>query len=335
MSVCFLGLIVSLTVTWFVSCFAGKVGLLDVPSARSSHYETVPKGGGLGILLSVIIYASLKEGGILLLWPAIALSLMSLAGDRYDISPWFRLGGQFLFATIFIYSFCINISANRYVFDTGVVEPLLLKAVLLFGSVVYIVGTANFYNFMDGINGISGITGIIAFSFLAAFGVVSGQEGFWVLLDICLIGACMGFLPLNIPKAKVFMGDVGSILLGFLFAMQSIIFSGTLQDFVVICCFLFPFYADELITMFERVREGHNLSKPHRCHLYQILANEANVAHWKVSTCYGFVQVAVGVSVWIASFLWGVWAAICVFIAYFLIVTALSNSLKARFSITT
>ncbi len=83
---------------------------------------------------------------------------------------------------------------------------------------VFIVGTANYYNFMDGINGIAGITGLLGFALLAAY--VNLIEGSVAVkgLAVCLSIACLGFLLLNMPKDRVFMCDIGSILLGSAFA---------------------------------------------------------------------------------------------------------------------
>ena len=116
--------------------------------------------------------------------------------------------------------------------------------------------------------------------------LLSGSMGF----------VCLGFLPFNMPKARVFMGDVGSILLGFVYAGLVVGLSHSLNDFVVLCSFLFPFYADELTTEYVRLRDGESLLKPHRRHVYQLLANEMGIAHWKVSVGYGVVQLIVGVS---------------------------------------
>ena len=87
------------------------------------------------------------------------------------------------------------------------------------------------------------------------------------------------------PKARVFMGDVGSVMLGFVYAGLVVGLSYSLNDFMVLCAFLFPFYADELTTLYVRIKgERHSrlmdrLMKPHRRHLYQLLANEMGVAH--------------------------------------------------------
>jgi Fuc2NAc and GlcNAc transferase len=93
----------------------------------------------------------------------------------------------------------------------------------------------------------------------------------------------------------VFIGDVGSILLGFIFAGMVIALSKGLLDFVCLTSFLFPFYADELTTMAVRIRDGENLLRAHRRHLYQLLANEMGVEHWKVSVGYGVLQAVVGI----------------------------------------
>jgi UDP-N-acetylmuramyl pentapeptide phosphotransferase/UDP-N-acetylglucosamine-1-phosphate transferase len=93
------------------------------------------------------------------------------------------------------------------------------------------------------------------------------------------------------------MGDVGSILLGFVYAALVLTLS---RNFLEIVCFIalfFPFYADELTTMAVRLRSGENLAQSHRRHLYQLMANELGIAHWKISSLYGMVQLAVGVGV--------------------------------------
>ena len=137
---------------------------------------------------------------------------------------------------------------------------------------------------------------VITVRFLRRFG---WGFSFWEALACCL--ACMGFLPFNMPKARVFMGDVGSIMLGFVYAGLVVGLSYSLNDFMVLCAFLFPFYADELTTLYVRIKgERHSrlmdrLMKPHRRHLYQLLANEMGVAHWKVSAGYGALQLMVGI----------------------------------------
>jgi len=120
-----------------------------------------------------------------------------------------------------------------------------------------------------------------------------------IRLPLQFLAAIIVIFPLlfNMPKAKVFMGDVGSILLGFSFAAIVVILSKSILDFVCLAGFLFPFYADELTTMAVRIKDGENLFKPHRKHLYQLLANEKAIAHWKISIGYGLVQLIIGITI--------------------------------------
>jgi len=93
------------------------------------------------------------------------------------------------------------------------------------------------------------------------------------------------------------MGDVGSILLGFVFSGMVVYLSHDVLDFICLSSFLFPFYADELTTMTVRLKDGEHLTKAHRRHLYQLLANECNILHWKISAGYGLFQFLIGISV--------------------------------------
>ncbi len=174
----------------------------------------------------------------------------------------------------------------------------------------------------DGINGIAGIAGVVAFGLLALFCMKSGVGEALLALSICMGLACVGFLPFNMPRAHVFMGDVGSILLGFVFAAMVVGLARSINDFVVLCSFLFPFYADELHTEYVRLKDGENLLTPHRRHIYQLLANEMEIAHWKVALWYGVLQALVGIGalllhrygvVPVTVFLAGCLAAFCGF----------------------
>ena len=282
---------------WVVSRYAQPLGLVDKPSMRSSHDRPTPKGGGVGLLLAFILVSLHQEIHIAFWIPAAVLSLLSLFGDRVELKPKLRLTVQFCAAGIVLAGLNSLPVANLYSgMFSGVTGYLILIPGFLFLA-VFIVGTANFYNFMDGINGIAGITGIIAFALLGMHGLNAAQPASLVNLCFGMACACGGFLPFNVPTARVFMGDVGSILLGFVYACLVVCFAKTFGDFVVLIGLLFPFYADELVTMYVRIRDGQRLTLPHRRHLYQILVNELNMPHWKVSVAFGVLQLIVGVSV--------------------------------------
>jgi Fuc2NAc and GlcNAc transferase len=266
-----------------------KLALLDRPNHRSSHRQVTPKGGGLGILVAFVVSSTIFKVPLFVWIPAAVLSLVSFLDDKYEIGVWLRLIIQFSAATIFLVllEFSFPNQSNS-------ILPFCKIAILS----IFVVGTANCYNFMDGINGIAGITGIVGFGLLGFYGLMTGKDYNYVLVCLTIVAACFGFLPFNFPNARVFMGDIGSVLLGFLFACIIVLFSETLLEFVILVGFLFLFYADEAITTVERVYRREKLMKAHRSHLYQILANEYKISHWKIALCYGAMQLIVGLSVW-------------------------------------
>jgi hypothetical protein len=127
----------------------------------------------------------------------------------------------------------------------------------------------------------------------------------------------------------VFMGDEVSVLLGFMFAVLVVLLWKSFLDFVCLASFLFPFYADELTTMAVRVRDGENLLKPHRRHLYQLLANEYSIAHWKISVGYGVLQLVVGLTVLMAK-PHGLLVVLSLLFAYFAAFTFVSFSIRRK-----
>lgn len=245
----------------------------------------IPKGGGIGILTAFVFSAFFLLIPKSFWIPAAFLSVISFWGDRHDISPKIRLFIQFACSLVFL----------LYLYDSR--EVSFGSYFLVLPLSIFMVGTTNFYNFMDGINGIAGITAVVGFGLLAYFAQVSGAEPVYVTICVTTMCSCLGFLPFNVPKAKVFMGDVGSILLGFIFSGIVVAFSHSMEDFVILSALIFPFYADELTTMAVRIKSGEKLNLPHRKHLYQLLANEFKIAHWKVSLCYGVFQLLIGIQV--------------------------------------
>jgi Fuc2NAc and GlcNAc transferase len=295
LALCFL---CSVLGAWIVSRFAYRINCIDIPSERSSHCTPTPKGGGIGILSGLMLLFFLLSVPSSIWFFPVVISLTGFIGDRRELSPSIRLLIQMSAALAFLLSNYRDIVLYSII-ETNHLSQYGIYAILLFSAgAVFIAGTTNFYNFMDGIDGIAGITGSIAFFFLGIFGLMTGKDSAMVLLAFGSAVACIGFLTWNFPRAKVFMGDVGSTLLGFFFSCYVLLFSSCATEFIALCSILFPFYADELTTMYERIRNGENLSKPHRKHLYQVLANEIGMAHWKISLIYGAVQVVVTILIW-------------------------------------
>lgn len=255
-----------------------RTGFLDMPGERSSHTRPTPKGGGLGIVLGASVGA-LSLGLPSALWvPAVAVALLSFWNDLHSIPPRARLAVQ-------------GVCAVWALIGLQVAGLSSASCVLLPAMVLCIMATANCYNFMDGINGLAGITAVIAFGGLAMHAWTRQHD--LAVFCLAIAGGAAGFLPFNVPRARVFMGDVGSIFLGFVFALLALVLARTGVEFLVLTAFLFPFYADEAASVLERVWRGESLLDPHRRHLYQFLANERGLAHWKVSVGYGMLQLLI------------------------------------------
>jgi len=264
-----------------ITRYGNRLSLVDKPNERSSHLRPTPRGGGIGIWLSFIVIGIFAAKNILFATTAGIIGLLGLLEDRFTISSKLRLIVQ-----LFLSLAAITI-LNGFPSSIG-------ETVLFLFWIIFITGTANYYNFMDGINGVAGLTGVIGFGLLSIFSSFISRTPDTALISIALASACLGFLPFNFPHARVFMGDVGSIFLGFIFATFVVQLSTTLNNFLCLIMFLCTFYADATVTIFYRLRKGEKLMKAHRRHLYQYLSNELQLSHWKVTVLFAIIQITFG-----------------------------------------
>jgi len=261
--------------------FGFRIGLLDIPNERSSHTIPIPQSGGIGIWLAFILVGILFTKYQIFTIVAGIVGLIGLFEDRFTLSTKIRLLLQLIVSIVIVGMFL------------GL--PQSTTAIILFLFwIIFVIGTTNFYNFMDGINGIAGLTGFLGFGFIAIFSFFIAKEQDIALMCIVISMACLGFLPFNFPKAKVFMGDIGSLFLGLVFASFVVKLSTTISAFLCIIMFSCMFYADTIVTIFYRWQRGENIVKAHRKHLYQYMSNELSLPHWKVSLVYALTQFVFG-----------------------------------------
>jgi Fuc2NAc and GlcNAc transferase len=265
-----------------IARFGYKLSLVDKPSERSSHVLPTPRGGGIGIWLAFIIIGFFIIKNVLLTIGVGIIGLLGFLEDRFNFSSKIRLVIQL------VLSIAAIIMASGLPFS-------VIEIFLFLFWIIFITGTANFYNFMDGINGIAGLTGIVGFGLLAYFSFFIVEEPDISIMCIALASACLGFLPFNFPYAKVFMGDVGSIFLGFVFAAFVVKLSTNISIFLCLIMFLCTFYADATVTIFYRWRRRENLMRAHRSHLYQYLSNELRLPHWQVAALFSVTQFIFGI----------------------------------------
>ena len=265
--------------SWLITRFSTVLGFVDYPEARSSHVVPTPGSGGIGIALAIVGAAVILDISTWFWASAAGMAMLGFCDDRLELSARFRLFVQAVFALIMILPLVGGSEGWWYLIPAGA---------------IYIVGTANFFNFMDGVNGMAGFSGTVAFSLLAFFAIFSGDAQMLSPFMLCVVGACLGFLPFNFPRASVFMGDVGSLLLGSVFAGSVLLLTSNPEDFLVMNGFMLPFYVDTVSTLVIRWCKGEKITEAHRKHLYQILANEFKIPHWRVTLIYILCQLLTG-----------------------------------------
>ncbi|MCL5995619.1 MAG: glycosyltransferase family 4 protein [Chloroflexi bacterium] len=255
---------------------------LDIPNERSLHSVPTPRGGGIVIAAILIIGVALGLFWEIDLEPRIwfgfLLGLLVVAGtgvvdDWFSISARTRLLVHLLVAVVFVV-LCGDVG-NIYLPFIGALNLGWLGVPI---ALFWIVGLTNAYNFMDGIDGIAAGQAIVGGG---AWVVVCWTLGLPSLsvLSALLVGASLGFLPHNLPPARIFMGDVGSTTLGFAFAVLPIlVYSETGNARVPVSAVLFvaPFVFDSALTLVRRAAYHENLFQPHRSHLYQRLVRSGH-----------------------------------------------------------
>lgn len=283
--------LIGLWSAFIVSRIGFRIGLADVPNERSSHQRPVPRGGGVGIPLAAVLAAVTWTGHVeSFLIAALAVSFIALLTDFHELSVKLRFLLQLVLAGGLVWLYkgeLLELMALQY--GIWIVFPVVLLLAL------FIVAGTNFFNFMDGINGIAGFQGVVAFGFLGMFALFFKGAEDMALLALVVAAAALGFLFLNFPNARVFMGDVGSIFLGFLFCGFVIVLFGDIKEFLVLVLFNGVFYVDCVSTVLLRLYRGENVLRPHRKHLYQELVHKARWPHYKVTLAYAAAQVVVGV----------------------------------------
>jgi UDP-GlcNAc:undecaprenyl-phosphate GlcNAc-1-phosphate transferase len=229
-----LGLIFCLMLTPLVRKWARQLGMMDQPDARRIHAVPTPRGGGLAILLSfhavmaLMIYFGLDHytmsltpaWWLVFLQASAVLAIIGFMDDKFGLSAWLKLAGQ-IFAATLMY---MNGFGVEHVFGLDVPEWVDYGATL-----VWFVLLTNAFNLIDGLDGLASGLALIAALGLAGSLLLRGMPGDTLPLLI-LAGACLGFLRYNFNPASVFLGDTGSLFLGFALASMSLVSSskGTL-----------------------------------------------------------------------------------------------------------
>lgn len=261
--------------TYFIKNYAIKKSLVAEVTDRSSHTTPTPHGGGIAIAItwfigiSYLFYSDEIDTPLYFaLMVGIIISVVSYLDDLFELSAKFRLIIQALVALLGLYFLGGFESFSFFLFS---VENQIFTNVFAFFMIVWFI---NLYNFLDGIDGYAGSEA--AFLALSGF-LLFGGEHFLVLL-----ASVLGFLVWNWHKAKIFMGDVGSTLLGYNIAIFTLYYANIESSNFWIWIILFGiFWFDASVTLFQRYKNKEKLSQAHKKHAYQRLT-QSSWSHDKV-----------------------------------------------------
>lgn len=278
---------------------ARRKELLDHPNERSSHTIPTPSGGGAGLagaIALVLPVAALLGGTPELLWLLPAVVVACGLGIYDDARP-LRAGAKLVALAV----------ASAPVLGVALADRIHLPYLPTFSlawasvplTVFWLTGYSNAFNFMDGIDGIAGITAAVSGAVYALAGALASDAA-TALTGALVLGASLGFLPSNFPRARIFMGDAGSLPLGILLAANALLAAdergvagAQALSFPASVLLLGPFLFDVVLTLARRAARGARLGQAHREHLYQRLSRQWR-GHPRVSLLYGGFVVATG-----------------------------------------
>lgn len=258
---------------WLARRYALRRGLVDQPGERRSHVVPTPRSGGIAIVVAL-----LAGGGWLwhaspdpLLGAGLAgfamVALVGLVDDHRPLSPWLRLAVHAAAAAVLAWGAWLAWHQPAPAFAAFALALVL----------------TNVWNFMDGIDGIATTQAMLLSAAIAWL----GPEGWTRWLSAGMLAACTGFLPFNFPRARLFLGDVGSGAIGFMVALLLVVASWEGGGTAWAAWALLPaaFLVDAALTLAGRVWRGEAWWRPHALHAYQRWSRRAG-SHARVTLAY-------------------------------------------------
>jgi len=244
--------VLTFLLSFVLSKVAPRIGFIDRPKGIKDHSKPTPYGGGIAIFLGTLTYAFFTNEWKILVF-GFLIFLLGFFDDIRPYSKYLKLLFQFLIAIFTVWS---GIRMNVKIL------PEYINIIL---SVIWIVGITNAFNIIDVMDGISaGVGFFAAFSFI--FISVSGS-GAYPVVAVTLAGSCLGFLPFNLPKAKIFMGDSGSLFLGYMLSVLAIITRYTdanpIAFFVPLLILFIPLFDTAYVVVLRIAKKRNPLRGSH------------------------------------------------------------------------
>ena len=283
--------IITLAITPLISRFAIKSNIVDLPGAHKLHLEAKPLLGGLAVFIAftamLLVFFPTDDKLITLVIATVILFITGILDDIYDLRPLVKLAGQtaaaatVVLANIHLYQVMLDYF-NRF---------LIPNFVVLFLIIGWIVMMINAFNLIDGLDGLAAGTAAIIFLAMALLSIIEGGRPNVLGVQLVGLGACLGFLIYNFYPAKIFMGDTGSMLLGFILATTHLYaikypFSSQL---VLGSMFIFAYPAlDIAYAIFRRLYNRSSIFLADRAHIHHVLQNLGLSTRKTVLIIFGF-----------------------------------------------
>lgn len=269
--------ITSVGITPIVKKIAFHVNAVDKPdNKRKVHSKIMPSIGGLAIfiafLLGYMLFAPKTTQMLSILIGGFVIVITGMLDDIKPLPPLYKLCGQILAA-------CIVVFYGNIIFD----DMTIFKHTFEFGlfayplSVFFIVAIMNAINFADGLDGLAAGTSTIYFITIAIIAYIMNKlGGLDVILCLIMIGSCLGFLVYNFHPASIYMGDTGSLFLGFIISVIALLGfkTATITSLIIPLLLLFVPILDTILAMGRRVIKGESIGKADRQHVHHQLLRQ-------------------------------------------------------------
>lgn len=303
---------------------AKKVGAMDIPKHRSMHKVPKPRLGGLAISISLLVvclfFLPLNTPVIAFITGLLVIVITGVVDDIKQISPILKLVGQIVAAILFVYLSDLRVEYVGDIFGLGEIH---LNEISFVVTVFFSVGMINALNLADGLDSLAGGISAIALIFFGYFAWNSGQT--WLLvIAVSLLGAIFGFLRFNSYPTRSFMGDNGSMMLGYVLAVMFVSLGHSSQQPLSSLAMVVALpLLDTIIVMGRRIYNGHNPFHSDRTHLHHCLIDlglphpEAVALIYLMMFCFGLLAISIrnepdwvifasliGVGVFIFSSIW-------------------------------
>lgn len=268
----------SLILVPLIRDIAHHINAMDIPDKRKVHKTPMPRLGGLAIFLSFLVgymfFAPLTTQMISILIGSFLIVLLGIIDDINPLKATTKLWGQILVAIILVFF------GNIYITDISLFGMNIVLGGWTYPvSILFIVACINSINLIDGLDGLAAGTSSIYFITIIVLSILLGRtDNLGFILCLITLGATLGFLYYNFNPASIFMGDTGSMFLGFMIAVVALLGfkTATLTSFMVPILILFIPILDTLLAILRRLIKGESIGKPDKEHVHFQLLNRTS-----------------------------------------------------------